>query len=69
MLDGKEVFVRISIGVAMGGDHAKDPGDLLRDADTAMYRAKEEGSGHKVFAPAMHEQALSRLEKGIHRTS
>ncbi len=62
VLNERDLFTKISIGIAMGGDRAKDPGDLLRDADTAMYRAKEEGSGYSVFDPVMHEQALSRLE-------
>ena len=62
VLGGNEVYVGASIGVAMGGERTKKPGDLLRDADTAMYRAKEEGSGYSVFDPAMHDQALGRLE-------
>jgi diguanylate cyclase (GGDEF)-like protein/PAS domain S-box-containing protein len=62
LLDGKELYARASIGIAMGGDRTKEPGDLLRDADTAMYWAKDEGSGYKVFDPAMHERAIGRLE-------
>jgi predicted signal transduction protein with EAL and GGDEF domain len=61
VLGGNELYVGASIGVAMGGERTRDPGDLLRDADTAMYRAKDEGSGYSVFGPAMHERALSRL--------
>jgi diguanylate cyclase (GGDEF)-like protein len=63
VLDGRELYVSASIGVALGEDRAKSPDDLLRDADTAMYRAKEEAAtGHSVFDPAMHEKAMSRLE-------
>ncbi len=62
VLNERDLYTRISIGIAIGEGRTKDPGDLLRDADTAMYRAKDEGSGYKVFDPAMHEQAVSRLE-------
>jgi diguanylate cyclase (GGDEF)-like protein/PAS domain S-box-containing protein len=62
LLNGKELYARASIGIAMGGERTTDPSDLLRDADTAMYRAKEEGSGYSVFDPAMHERAIGRLE-------
>ena len=66
-LDGKEVFVRASIGIATAGQ-AKEGGpdraeDLLRDADVAMYMAKEAGKArYQVFEPAMHDTALRRLE-------
>jgi diguanylate cyclase (GGDEF)-like protein len=62
LLEERELYVRVSIGIAMGKDSTRDPADLLRDADTAMYRAKDEGSGYKMFDPAMHERALGRLE-------
>ncbi|HZA45611.1 MAG TPA: hypothetical protein VE568_09965, partial [Rubrobacter sp.] len=38
VLDGRELYARTSIGIAMGEVRTKDPDDLLRDADTAMYR-------------------------------
>jgi len=61
-LDGRELYARASIGIATGDARTKTPEDLLRDADTAMYRAKEAGSGYSLFDPAMHERAVGRLE-------
>ena len=62
VLDGQELYARASIGIALGEDGVKDPDDLLRDADTAMYRAKEEGTGYSAFDPAMYDRVLDRLE-------
>jgi EAL domain-containing protein (putative c-di-GMP-specific phosphodiesterase class I) len=62
VLDGRELYARTSIGIAMGEVRTKNPDDLLRDADTAMYRAKDEGSGYAVFDPAMYERALNNLQ-------
>jgi diguanylate cyclase (GGDEF)-like protein len=62
-LEGRELYARTSIGIATGDARTKTPEGLLRDADTAMYRAKEAGGGgYEVFEPAMHERALGRLE-------
>jgi predicted signal transduction protein with EAL and GGDEF domain len=61
-LDGRELFVRASVGIAFGTSRTKSAEDLLRDADAAMYRAKDEGSGYSVFDPAMYERALGRLQ-------
>ncbi len=63
-LEGKEVYVRASVGIATAdGDRAGDVEDLLRNADVAMYMAKERGKGrYQVFEPAMHDTALKRLE-------
>ena len=62
MLEGREVFVSSSIGIAIsvrGGRHAPD---LLRDADTAMYRAKSRGTGQTVlFDEGMHLNAVAQL--------
>ncbi len=60
-VDGRELFVSVSVGIAVGAALG-DPEDLVRDADTAMYRAKEEGTGYAIFDPAMYERAVERLE-------
>lgn len=67
---GQEVVVSASIGVAPGGVNYVDGLDLLRDADTAMYRAKQDGRGRVcVFTEAMHSGAVLRLEleRDLHR--
>ena len=62
LLEGRELYVAASIGVALGSEGTKDAEALLREADTAMYRAKNQGSNHEVFDPAMHGRAVDRLE-------
>ena len=63
-LEDKEVFVRASVGIAVaGGEVVTNAEELLRNADVAMYMAKERGKGrYQVFEPAMHDTALKRLE-------
>ncbi len=62
-LDGREVFTTASIGIALGSANYHNAEDLLRDADTAMYRAKTAGEGrHEVFDKSMHEQAVRLLK-------
>ncbi|MDQ4127460.1 MAG: PAS domain S-box protein, partial [Actinomycetota bacterium] len=63
-LGGRELYARPSVGIAFGPDGPETPDDLVRKADTAMYRAKEGGGGYRVFDPAMHERAMGRLEMG-----
>ena len=59
---GSEVVVSASAGIALGTSDADVAGDLLRDADAAMYRAKNEGRARSaLFADDMREQALVRL--------
>ncbi len=61
VLNGNEQFVTISIGIAFaeGGELAED---LIRDADAAMYRAKERGRArYELFDEAMRGRAISRL--------
>jgi diguanylate cyclase (GGDEF)-like protein/PAS domain S-box-containing protein len=64
-LDGTEVFARASIGISIAepGDQVEGAEDLLRNADVAMYMAKENGKArYQLFEPAMHDTALKRLE-------
>ncbi|WP_420128176.1 EAL domain-containing protein [Longimicrobium sp.] len=61
-LQGNEVFVTPSIGLALSAPGVEEPEELVRRADTAMYRAKELGGARcEVFDRAMHARALARL--------
>jgi EAL domain-containing protein (putative c-di-GMP-specific phosphodiesterase class I) len=62
ILEGRQLYAAASIGVSLGHTRTHGPESLIREADTAMYRAKAEGSGYEVFDPAMYERALGRLE-------
>ncbi|QLE55998.1 EAL domain-containing protein [Nostoc sp. TCL26-01] len=58
-----EVFMNVSIGINWGNKDYDRPEYLLRDADTAMYRAKDLGRArYHVFDPAMHEEVTKALE-------
>jgi len=62
-LDGRDVFTTASIGIALSSPGYQSAEELLRDADTAMYRAKASGEGrHEVFDKSMHEQAVRLLK-------
>jgi diguanylate cyclase (GGDEF)-like protein len=61
-LNEHEVFTSVSIGIAHSLNGYTQPEELLRDADTAMYRAKTQGrANYEIFDKEMHTQALSRL--------
>jgi diguanylate cyclase (GGDEF)-like protein/PAS domain S-box-containing protein len=62
-LDGKEIFATVSIGIAPGLASYEDPEDLVRDADTALGRAKGWGRARcDVFDERMRLQSTSRLQ-------
>ena len=62
-LQGREIVVRCSIGVALSSDAHDRPEGLLRNADMAMYRAKRDGkAGSAIFDHGMESRALERLE-------
>lgn len=61
-LGTRELFTSASVGISHPAPHCTSPGDLLRDADTAMYRAKAEGRSRvAVFDAEMHKRALHLL--------
>jgi EAL domain-containing protein (putative c-di-GMP-specific phosphodiesterase class I) len=62
-LSGFDVFTSTSIGIALSSIGYTNSEEILRDADTAMYRAKEQGKGRfEVFDKLMHARAISRLQ-------
>lgn len=62
ILESRELYASASIGVSWGNARTKSPEDLLRDADTAMYQAKRDGSGYRVFDPTMYARVGQRLQ-------
>ncbi|MDQ1522608.1 MAG: hypothetical protein QOE47_532, partial [Pyrinomonadaceae bacterium] len=69
-LGGHEVFASASVGIALSTIGYNSSEEILRDADTAMYRAKAQGNGcYEVFDKLMHARALSllKLENDLRR--
>ena len=61
-VSGQEIFVNASIGIAIYPDDGEDLETLLMHADTAMYKAKEQGgSSYQAYSRAMNASALQRL--------
>jgi diguanylate cyclase (GGDEF)-like protein/PAS domain S-box-containing protein len=60
-LSGTTIHSSVSLGIAFSGTGYERPDDILRDADTAMYRAKANGrSRYEVFEPGMRQEAGER---------
>lgn len=63
LVDGHEVAISGSIGIAVSDTGYERPEDVLKEADIALYRAKSIGRGrYQVFDMAIHAQAVARLE-------
>jgi diguanylate cyclase (GGDEF)-like protein/PAS domain S-box-containing protein len=69
-VEDREVFLSTSIGIAVATGALGFPEGMLRDADAAMYRAKERGRNRfELFDEAMRDRAVERLETehALHR--
>jgi diguanylate cyclase (GGDEF)-like protein len=61
-LEGRELFVTASMGIALHPDDGEDAEALLKNSDVAMYRAKEHGGdGHQLYQHEMNARAEERL--------
>lgn len=62
-LNNYEVFTSASVGIIISGDLRRTPEDLLRDADAAMYQAKETGKArYEIFDHEMHVRNMNLLK-------
>ncbi|CAN5854846.1 hypothetical protein BH20ACI4_BH20ACI4_28020 [soil metagenome] len=62
-LENRQVFTSLSVGIAINAPHYDNAENLLRDANIAMYHAKEtQNASYMVFDQNMHIQAVTRLQ-------
>ena len=63
VIDGRDLYVGASIGVTYYPEDGSDAETMIKNADMAMYRAKEAGKNNfQLFTPTMNERAVRRLE-------
>ena len=61
-INGRQVFTSVSIGIAISNPAYTEAEDILRDADIAMYYAKDRNKTHVVFDQTMHARAVTLLQ-------
>ncbi|MBW4483915.1 MAG: EAL domain-containing protein [Tildeniella torsiva UHER 1998/13D] len=62
LLEGHEVFIHASIGIALSATTYTDPNQVLRDADIAMYKAKGSNREYAIFDAPMHTLVMQQME-------
>ncbi len=67
LVSGQEIFPTVSIGIALSVTGYQRPEEMLQDAETAMYRAKNTEAGYEIFDPEMRRKArdVLRLESDL----
>jgi diguanylate cyclase (GGDEF)-like protein len=61
-LGGQKIFITISMGIVLSDIRYQNSEEILRDADIAMYHAKDKGRNrYEVFDPIMHDNVINRL--------
>lgn len=69
-IEGRELYCTVSMGISLFPEDGEDAETLVKNADTAMYRAKEQGrDNYQLYTPAMNASAVERLhlESGLRR--
>ncbi len=62
-LEGNEVFISASIGIAIFPRDGRDPNNLMICADTALYTAKDDGrNGYRFFSREMNDESIERIK-------
>ena len=62
-LDGREFYVTASIGISIYPNDGTDLKELMKNADAAMYRAKEKGKNNfQIFTPELNMKIMERME-------
>ena len=61
LADGREIFTTPSIGISLYPNDGENDEDILRNADAAMYRAKESGGGYQFYTEAMSARFAERM--------
>ena len=68
-IDGQEIYITASIGISVFPNDGEDSETIIKNADTAMYRAKEQGKNKYMFySPSMSESTMEliEMEKTLH---
>jgi diguanylate cyclase (GGDEF)-like protein/PAS domain S-box-containing protein len=66
VIEGHEVHIRASVGIALSAAGAEKSDELLQAADVAMYAAKGNGKGrYEVYHPALQDATVDRLERTV----